>query len=244
MLHKGCCCMRITESLIDKKQNYINYWTAESSYRDLAKFVSSYTAKKQDSSGVTYSADEIFKRDFDNEDECIDNYCIRSKIVKMATEVCELYCKAILIERGKNWGQLKDIGHNLLDCYNALDDDDKILIESVPLDYIMGNPMFYAFIISPPVGCERNYKDEYPDEYRIPLVDYLNSFATGRILPNIRARYPGQTLVDFNEKFILGLAKLLHSFFHTKKMRDLVNKTDDMYQRFINSKMVDSYLEL
>lgn len=105
---------------------------------------------------------------------------------------------------------MKDIGHNLLDCYNALDDDDKILIESIPLDYIMDNPMFYAFIISPPVGCERNYKDEYPDEYRIPLVDYLNSFATGRILPNIRARYPGQTLVDFNEKFILGLAKLFN----------------------------------
>ena len=139
---------------------------------------------------------------------------------------------------------MKDIGHNLLDCYNALDDDDKILIESIPLDYIMGNPMFCAFIVSPPVGCEQNYKDEYPDEYRIPLVDYLNSFATGRILPNIRARYPGQTLVDFNEKFILGLAKLMHSFFHTKKMKDLVDKTDDMYQRFINSKMVDSYLEL
>ena len=81
--------MQITESLINKNQNYINYWTAESSYRDLAKFVSSYTAKKQDSSGVTYSADDIFERDFDNEDDCVDNYCIRSKIVKMATEVCE-----------------------------------------------------------------------------------------------------------------------------------------------------------
>lgn len=54
MLHKGRYYMRITESLINKNQNYINYWTAESSYRDLAKFVSSYTAKKQDSSGVTY----------------------------------------------------------------------------------------------------------------------------------------------------------------------------------------------
>lgn len=35
MLHKGRYYMRITESLIDKKQNYINYWIAESSYRDL-----------------------------------------------------------------------------------------------------------------------------------------------------------------------------------------------------------------
>ena len=235
--------MQINESLINKNQNYINYWTAESSYRDLAKFVDAYTVKMQDSTGVTYNSDNIFKREFENEDECVDNYCIRSKIVKMATEVCELYCKAILIERGKNWGQLKDIGHNLLDCYDSLDEDDKILIESVPLDYIMDSTVFYAFFISPPVGCARNYKEEYPDEYQISLVDYLNSFATGRILPNIKARYPGQTLVDFNERFILGFAKLLHSFFHTKKMKDLVNKTDNMYARFINIGMVDSTLE-
>ena len=129
MSHKGWSYMQINESLINKNQNYINYWTAESSYRDLAKFVGAYTVKMQDSTGVTYNSDNIFKREFENEDECVDNYCIRSKIVKMATEVCELYCKAILIERGKNWGQLKDIGHNLLDCYDSLDEDDKILIE-------------------------------------------------------------------------------------------------------------------
>jgi len=150
----------------------------------------------------------------------LNNYCIRSKIVKLATETCELYCKAILVDNGRNWGELKSLGHNLLDCYDALNEKDKNLIESIPLDYIMGFPMFEALFLSPPVGCENNYKNEYPDEYKIPLTDYLQYFSTGKILPNIKSRYPGQTLVDFNEQFILALAKLLHSFYYTKNWRD------------------------
>lgn len=210
--------MQISESLVSKNQNYINYWTAESSYNDLKEFVSKYIATIEDENGISYDHSSIFQRDFDSESECLKNYCIRSKIIKLATETCELYCKAILVDNGKNWGELKSLGHNLLDCYNALNDEDKRLIESIPLDYIMNFPVFNAIFISPPVGCEYNYKEEYPDEYSIPLTDYLTFFATGKILPNIKSRYPGQTIVDFDEQFILALAKLLYSFVSTKKL--------------------------
>ena len=232
--------MQIDDSLINKNQNYINYWTAESSYKDLSRFVGDYITRIEDSFGVTYSHEDIFKREFDDEAECVDNYCVRSKIVKLATETCELYCKAILVEQGKNWGEMKSIGHNLLDCYNSLGEEDKILIESIPLDYMMNASFFNAILITPPVGCEKSYKEEYPDEYKISLVDYLSSFATGRILPNIRARYPGQTLVDFNEQFILVLAKLLHSFFHTKKIKEkMMNKDTCMYERLVEKTKQD-----
>lgn len=214
--------MRISESLISKNQNFINYWTAESSYNDLEGFFNKYLTRIEDENGISYNHDSIFQRDFESETECLNNYCIRSKVVKLATETCELYCKAILIDNGKNWGELKSLGHNLLDCYNALNEEDKKLIESIPLDYIMKYPVFYALFLSPPVGCKDNYKEEYPDEYTIPLTDYLNSFAGGKILPNIKSRYPGQTMVDFNEQFILALAKLLHSFSHTKMMQKKV----------------------
>ena len=150
--------MQIDDSLIYKNQNYINYWTAESSYKDLSRFVSDYITRIEDSFGVTYSHEDIFKREFDDEAECVDNYCVRSKIVKLATETCELYCKAILVEQGKNWGEMKSIGHNLLDCYNSLGEEDKILIESIPLDYMMNASFFNAILITPPVGCEKSYK--------------------------------------------------------------------------------------
>lgn len=217
--------MRINESLINKNQSFINFWTAESSYTDLKEFVEKYITKIENESGVSYCHADIFQRDFENEEECLANYCVRSKVVKLATETCELYCKAILIDNGKSWGELKSLGHNLLDCYSALNQDDKTLIESIPLDYIMGYSCFYPLFLSPPVGCKNNYKEEYPDEYPVPLTDYLNSFATGKILPNIKSRYPGQTLVDFNEQFILALAKLLHSFSHTKRAIEKSKKT-------------------
>lgn len=208
--------MQISEALISKNQNYINYWTAESSYDDLKEFVSKYTITNSDEYGTSYDCSSIFNREFSNEIECLNNYCIRSKVIKLATETCELYCKAILVDNGGKWVDMKNLGHNLLDCYNALNEKDKNLIESIPLDYIMSYSMFYALIITPPVGCANNYKEEYPDEYPIPLTDYLQSFALGKVLPNIKSRYPGQTLVDFNEQFILALAKLLYSFAHTK----------------------------
>ena len=100
-----------------------------------------------------------------------------------------------------------------------MNEDDKRLIESIPLDYMMSFPVFDAIFITPPVGHEYDYKEEYPDEYNIPLTDYLNSFASGKILLNIKSRYPGQTIVDFDEQFILALAKLLHSFSCTRKLR-------------------------
>ena len=210
--------MQITEALVDKNQNYINYWTAKSSYDDLKQFVTKYITTIEGEYGVSWDHSHIFERDFNSEEECLNNYCIRSKIVKLATETCELYCKAILIYNGKNWGELKSLGHNLLDCYNALNEDDKRLIESIPLDYMMEVTFFDAILISPPVGHEYDYKEEYPDEYSISLTDYLNSFASGKILPNIKSRYPGQTIVDFNEQFILALAKLLYSFSRTKEL--------------------------
>ena len=218
--------MKISESLISKSQNFINYWTAESSYNDLKEFVNKYILTVNDASGTSFDHSSIFQREYNNERECLENYCVRAKIIKLATETCELYCKAILIDNGKTWGELKSLGHNLLDCYNALSADDKNLIESVPLDYMMDVPIFDAIYLSPPVGCEYNYKERYPDEYTIPLIDYLNCFASGRILPNIKARYPGQVLVDFNERFILALAKLLHSFSITKKITEMTIRAD------------------
>ena len=211
--------MKISESLISKNQNFINYWTAESSYNDLKEFANKYILTIDDKYGTSFDQRSIFQREYNSETECLENYCVRAKIIKLATETCELYCKAILIENGKTWGELKSLGHNLLDCYNALSADDKNLIESVPLEYMMDFPIFDAIYLSLPIGCEHNYKEEYPDEYNIPLTDYLNYFASGKILPNIKARYPGQVLVDFNERFILALAKLLHSFSITKKMQ-------------------------
>jgi hypothetical protein len=210
--------MQINDSMISNRQNYINIWTAISSYNDLRHFAGQYIEKRTDEFGTTYHHDRIFEKDFESEEECLENYCIRSKIIKMATETCELFCKAILIDNGKNWGDAKGLGHNLLDCYNSLSDDDKNLIECVPLDYMMSFTVFFPILLSPPAGCENNYKEEYPDEYPIPLTDYLNSFATGRILPNIKARYPGQSLVDYNERFILAFTKILHSYVFTKKV--------------------------
>lgn len=210
--------MQISESLIGKNQNYINFWTAESSYNDMEAFVSKYIAVIDNEFGTSYDHSSIFQREFDDEKECLNNYCIRAKVVKMATETCELYCKAILVYNGKNWGNLKSLGHNLLVCYNALSEADKNLIESIPIDYIMNYNCFYPLFLSPPVGCEHNYKEEYPEEYSIPLTDYLNAFAAGKILPNIKARYPGQAIVDFNEQFIFALAKLLYSFSYTKML--------------------------
>ena len=107
--------MKISESLISKNQNFINYWTAESSYNDLKEFANKYILTIDDKYGTSFDHSSIFQREYNSETECLENYCVRAKIIKLATETCELYCKAILIENGKTWGELKSLGHNLLD---------------------------------------------------------------------------------------------------------------------------------
>lgn len=99
--------MKISESMISTNQNYINYWTAKSSYDDLNNFVSKYTKEIGDEDSCSYDCSGIFEREHNSEGECLENYCIRAKLVKLATETCEFFCKAILIDNGKNWGDMK-----------------------------------------------------------------------------------------------------------------------------------------
>ena len=52
--------MQISESLIGKNQNYINFWTAESSYNDMEAFVSKYIAVIDNEFGTSYDHSSIF----------------------------------------------------------------------------------------------------------------------------------------------------------------------------------------
>ena len=66
--------MEISEAIIDKNQNYINYWTAESSYNDLKEFVSKYLTVIEDKCGKSFDHDSIFQREFNSVLECLNNY--------------------------------------------------------------------------------------------------------------------------------------------------------------------------
>ena len=65
--------MQISESLIGKNQNYINFWTAESSYNDMEAFVSKYIAVIDNEFGTSYDHSSIFQREFDYEKECLNS---------------------------------------------------------------------------------------------------------------------------------------------------------------------------
>ncbi len=59
--------MKISESLISKNQNFINYWTAESSYNDLKEFANKYILTIDDKSGTSFDHSSIFQREYNSE---------------------------------------------------------------------------------------------------------------------------------------------------------------------------------
>lgn len=210
--------MEINKSIIERNQDKINFWVAKESYKDLVNFVMSHLKTNKEAKVFDYS--NLFNENCNNEEECVNDYCVRTRIIKIATETCELFCKALLIKNGKEWNELKSLGHNLLNCYNSLSDDDKLLIESFPMEMVSGICSFYPMIITPPYCCEENYKSKYPDEYEKQLIDCLAPYSTGTPLSNIKSRYPGEDIVTSDARFILGYTILLFSFCVTKKYID------------------------
>ena len=105
--------MFIDEAIIQRNQDAINFFNADAKFDELHKFIEMY--------GYNY----IFNRNFNSEEELVQNYCIRSHIVNLAMEE--------------------------------------------------------------------------------------------RVLPNIKSRYPGQTMVDYDEKFIVAYAYILHELCYKYK---------------------------
>lgn len=194
--------MVINETLLDKNQDYINFWNAFRSYNDLNSFMGYFTLFDHET--LEHTIEHVYKRDFNDEKTVIDNYLIRSAIIKKATETCELFCKAILVANGKNWNEMKSLGHHLLDCFNSLPLNQKKMILNAPFDRIVSRPYdLHTEIIQLSETDNQNVEG-------IDILNCLSDFETKPVLPNIKARYPGEDIVDFDERFIVGYTRVLY----------------------------------
>lgn len=197
----------IDSSDIELNQKYINFWTAYAFYDDLVNFCNNFIIENDNGLSITFDDNDLFNKDYNNKSEELNSYCIRSKVIKMATETCEIFCKAMLIDEGKKWDEMKGLGHNLSKLIDALPEDKKQLLLSMPIDYFMHLPTFHPIHLTPAIFDD---EDEIEDNYK-EMISYIDSYSQGKILPNIKARYPGESLVDFNGRFIVALVKLLYS---------------------------------
>jgi len=198
--------MFIDDSLIQRNQDIINFFNADAMFDELHKFLDKY--------GYDY----VFNRDFSSDEELIRNYCVRSHVVKLAMDACEHYCKAILIQNGLSWNDMKDAGHNLLRAYNLLDDEDKNIIKNtIFFNRSQTIPRLFGFTKIMQIYIEDSLKSEKLEN--LSFEDILSSFSSGRVLPNIKSRYPGQAMIDYDEKFIVAYAYILHELCYKYKTK-------------------------
>ncbi len=197
--------MFVDEDLIQRNQDTINFFNADAMFEELSNFVDKY--------GYKY----IFNRDFATEEECIINYCVRSHAVKLAMDACEHYSKAILIKNGYQWDDMKNVGHNLLRAYELFIDDDKDIIKNTV--FFKDSPLidYSAYKSNSTVKLLISDDLRTPKSESVSFEERLSSLSSERILPNIKSRYPGQTLVDYDEKFIIAYATILHELCYKYK---------------------------
>ena len=198
--------MHIDEKLIQNNQDIINFFNADAMFDDLQRDIEKY--------GYDY----IFKREFDTEEEVLINYSVRLRIVKLAMDACEHYSKAILIKNGSNWDEMKSVGHNLLKAYNLFDEEDKNIIKSSI--FFENSPQNESSFDNPNtmrIGINNKFKTKKLDE--LSFEEILLSFSSGKVLPNIESRYPGQKMVDYDEKFIVAYAHILHELCYKYKSK-------------------------
>ena len=162
-----------------------------------------------------YSYEYVFNRDFKTKEECLLNYCVRSHAVKLAMDACEHYSKAILIKNGYQWDDMKNVGHNLLKAFNLFSDEDKDIIKNTL--FFDNSPHNYSldFLNKPKVLISNQLKT--PRLNNNTFEEILLSLSSEKILPNIKSRYPGQALVDYDEKFVISYAYILHELCYKYK---------------------------
>ncbi len=209
--------MFIDEMLIQENQDVINFFNADAMFDEMDKFLEKYGRGR------------IFEREFDTKENCILNYCIRSHVVKLAMDACEHYSKAILIKNGSHWDDMKSVGHNLFKAYNLFSDEDKKAINNAMgfnsdpkgegiLDYIDSLSTIYI-----DEGLKTKKLDNASFE------EILLSLSTERVLPNIKSRYPGQAVVDYDEKFVVAYACILHELcYKYKNKREFFDNEDNI----------------
>ncbi len=110
--------LKITEEMIENNQNFINFENADSMFEALDSIIKAH--------GSEY----IFKREHEIEEDCLRSYVLRSSVMRFSCDACEHYAKAILIQNGSSWDNLKSWGHNLLDLFSNLDEESRSLIIS------------------------------------------------------------------------------------------------------------------
>lgn len=195
--------MFIDEKLIQENQDVINFFNADAMFDELHNFLEKY------------SYEYVFNRDFKTKEECVLNYCVRSRAVKLAMDACEHYSKAILIKNGYQWDNMKNVGHNLLKAFNLFSDEDKDIIKNTI--FFDNGPLNYSldFSIKPKVFITDQLKT--PRLNNNTFEEILLSLSSEKILPNIKSRYPGQALVDYDEKFVISYAYILHELCYKYK---------------------------
>lgn len=77
----------------------------------------------------------IFIKKHSKTEECIKNYVLNSNAIRLACEVCEHYIKAMLIDKGQTWNEMRALGHNLLFLMESMDKEnrDQIVSNLLPL---------------------------------------------------------------------------------------------------------------
>lgn len=196
--------MFIDENLIQRNQDIINFFNADAMFDELHKFMEKY------------DYDYIFNRDFNSDEDLILNYCIRSHIVKLAMDACEHYSKAILIKNGSSWDEMKSVGHNLLKAYDLFDNEDKNIIKnSIFFKNSPTNEISFDYTNTMKIYINDELKTKKLDN--VSFEEILLSFSSERVLPNIKSRYPGQAMVDYDEKFVVAYAYILHELCYKYK---------------------------
>ena len=84
-----------------------------------------------------------------------------------------------------------------------------IFFDNGPLDYSLD------FSIKPKVFITDQLKT--PRLNNNTFEEILLSLSSEKILPNIKSRYPGQALVDYDEKFVISYAYILHELCYKYK---------------------------
>lgn len=106
----------MTNELIIKYQNEINYSNADSMFNALDTIINQY--------GRNF----ILQEEHKNEEECVKSYVARTSAMRFASDAIEHYIKAILIQDGHSWDESKSLGHSLLDLYSHLSNECKEII--------------------------------------------------------------------------------------------------------------------
>lgn len=162
------------------------------------------------------SGDNLFKNENLLEEEQIKKYALKSEIIKLTIEVCEIILKLLLLIQGNSFKELKKCGHDLEKLFLKLDDYAQEIILNCfkkiksPFNSQANKNILKSFLRT------LLLQQDIDNNSCKGKLKYINvNFTELNIIlkkesPNfVKARYSGESKIESNLEFLYDFAKVL-----------------------------------